>query len=79
MDNPVKQSGTLDSLDQFGIAFEGLIPTMEGWAIGFRCLTCGHVWTAMRSDADFQKAATHCPRVATSKKHTGGAKPGKKS
>src|SRR6185503_3487105 len=29
MDNPVKQSGTLDDLNQFGIAFEGLIPTMD--------------------------------------------------
>ena len=75
MENPVKQSGTLDALDQFGIAFEGLIPTMDGWAIGFRCLTCDHVWTAMRSDADFQKEATQCPRVATSKKHA--AKPKK--
>ena len=74
MDNPVKQSGTLDGLDQFGIAFEGLIPTMDGWAIGFRCLTCEHVWTAMRSEADFQKAATQCPRAATSKKHLGKKK-----
>ena len=74
MDNPVKQSGTLDSLDQFGIAFEGLIPTMDGWAIGFRCLTCEHVWTAMRSGADFQKEATLCPRATTHKKHTGKSK-----
>ena len=76
MDNPVKQSGTLDDLNQFGIAFEGLIPTMDGWAIGVRCLTCDHVWTAMRSDADFQKSATQCPRVSTSKKHA--PKTGKK-
>ena len=69
MDNPVRQSGTLDSLDQFGIAFEGLIPTMDGWAVGLRCLTCEHVWTAQRSSADFQKEATQCPRLATSKKH----------
>jgi hypothetical protein len=75
MDNPVKQSGTLDSLDRFGIAFEGLIPTMDGWAIGLRCLTCDHVWTAQRGDADFQKEATTCPRAGTSKKHT--AKPKK--
>jgi len=76
MENPVKQSGTLDALDVFGIAFEGLIPTMDGWAIGFRCLTCDHVWTAIRSDAGFRKEATTCPRVSTSKKHAG--KPGKK-
>lgn len=69
MDNPVKQSGTLDSLDRFGIAFEGLIPTMDGWSIGFRCETCGHRWTAMRSSADFQKEATACPKAQTSKKH----------
>ena len=75
MENPVKQSGTLDALDQFGIAFEGLIPTMDGWAIGLRCLTCDHVWTAQRSGADFRKEATHCPRTATSKKHA--AKPKK--
>ena len=74
MDNPVKQTGTLDGLDQFGIAFEGLIPTMDGWAIGFRCVTCEHVWAVMRSDADFQKEATQCPRIATSKKHTGKKK-----
>ena len=74
MDNPVKQTGTLDSLDQFGIAFEGLIPTMEGWAIGFRCLTCDHVWTAVRGDAGFQKEATQCPRLTTSKKHAAKGK-----
>lgn len=74
MDSPVKQSGTLDALDRFGIAFEGLVPTMDGWAIGFRCVTCGHVWSAMRSDADFLKEATECPRA---KKHA--APKGKKA
>jgi hypothetical protein len=69
MDNPVKQTGTLDSLDQFGITFEGLIPTEAGWAIGFRCGTCGALWTAMRSSETFQKEATECPRAQTSKKH----------
>ena len=71
MDNPVKQSGTLDNLNQFGIAFEGLVHTMDGWAIGFRCGICGHVWSAMRTSADFQKEATGCPKAHTSKKHTG--------
>ena len=69
MDNPVKQSGTLDCLDRFGITFEGLIPTQEGWSLGFRCGTCGHLWTAMRSSAEFQKEATECPKALTSKKH----------
>jgi hypothetical protein len=69
MDNPVKQSGTLDCLDRFGITFEGLIPTQEGWALGFRCETCGALWVAARSSSDFQKEATECPKAATSKKH----------
>ena len=69
MDNPVKQSGTLDSLDRFGITFEGLIPTEEGWALGFRCETCGALWTSTRSSSDFQKEATECPKAQTSKKH----------
>jgi hypothetical protein len=71
MDSPVRQSGTLDNLDQFGIAFEGLVPTPEGWALGFRCVMCGHVWALMRSSAEFQKEATECPKAQTSKKHTG--------
>lgn len=69
MDNPVKQSGTLDGLDRFGITFEGLIPMQDGWALGFRCGTCGALWTASRSSQDFQKEATECPKAATSKKH----------
>jgi hypothetical protein len=69
MDNPVKQTGTLDSLDQFGITFEGLIPTEAGWALGFRCGTCGALWTAARSSETFQKEATECPKAQTSKKH----------
>ena len=74
MDNPVKQSGTLDSLDQFGITFEGLIPGQEGWELGFRCETCGALWTAKRSSPDFQKEATECPKAATSKRHQGKKK-----
>jgi len=69
MDNPVKQSGTLDSLDRFGVTFEGLIPSQEGWVLGFRCETCGALWTAARSSPDFQKEATECPKASTSKKH----------
>ncbi len=69
MDNPVKQSGTLDGLDHFGITFEGLIPSQDGWEIGFRCATCGALWTAKRSSPDFQKEATECPKALTSKKH----------
>ena len=69
MDNPVKQSGTLDALDRFGISFEGLVPSEDGWALGFRCETCGAVWSAMRTSADFQKEATECPKALTSKKH----------
>jgi hypothetical protein len=71
MDNPVRQSGTLDALDRFGIVFEGLVPTPGGWTLGFRCVTCGHVWTAMRSSAEFRKEATECPKAQTSKKHIG--------
>ncbi|MBI3855861.1 MAG: hypothetical protein HY293_09250 [Planctomycetes bacterium] len=69
MDSPVKQSGSLDALDQFGISFEGLMPTMDGWAIGLRCQTCGYGWNVVRSSTDFQKEATGCPKAATSKKH----------
>ncbi len=69
MDNPVKQSGTLDALDRFGIEFEGLIPIQEAWALGFRCTTCGHRWSSMRANPDFQKEATECPKALTSKKH----------
>lgn len=69
MDNPVRQSGTLDGLDQFAITFEGLIPSPDGWALGFRCETCGHEWSTMRSSPDFQKEATECPKALTSKKH----------
>jgi hypothetical protein len=69
MDSPVKQTGSLDAIDQFGIVFEGLVPTEMGWALGFRCETCGALWTAQRSSADFQKEATECPKASTSKKH----------
>jgi hypothetical protein len=69
MDNPVKQSGSLDGLDRFGISFEGLIPTQDGWALGFRCETCGALWASQRSSAGFQREATECPKAATSKKH----------
>ena len=69
MDSPVKQTGTLDALDQFDVTFEGVIPTQEGWALGFRCAICGALWTAVRSSADFQKEATTCPKAQTSKKH----------
>jgi hypothetical protein len=78
MDNPVKQSGTLDALDQFGITFEGLVPSEAGWALGFRCQTCGEIWIAMRSGPDFQKEATTCPKALTAKKHLGKG-PSKKS
>jgi hypothetical protein len=69
MDSPVKQSGTLDALDRFGITFEGLIPMQDGWELGFRCETCGALWTSKRSSPDFQKEATECPKALTSKKH----------
>lgn len=74
MDSPVKQTGSLDAIDQFGISFEGLVPTEMGWALGFRCETCGEIWATMRSSADFQKEATVCPKATTSKKHLGKKK-----
>lgn len=79
MDSPVKPFGTLDYLDQFGIEFQGLVPTPEGPALAFRCETCGHTWSLMRSNPEFQKEATECPKAQTSKKHTGKAPPRKQS
>ena len=71
MDNnrPVKQTGTLDALDRFGIEFEGLVPSENGWAVGLRCVVCNHRWTTMRTRVEFEHEATECPKAATSKKH----------
>ena len=71
MDKPVKQSGTLDYLDEFGIEFEGLAPSEEGWLICLRCSVCGHPWSSVRTSPEFEKEATECPKAHTSKKHTG--------
>lgn len=78
MDSPVKAVGTLDYLDQFGIVFEGLIPTPEGPALGLRCTICGHAWVVFRASSEFPKNATECPKSHTSKKHTSKS-PGKKA
>jgi hypothetical protein len=71
MDNnrPVKQTGTLDALNQFGIEFEGLVPLEDGWAIGLHCLVCKHHWITMRARVEFEHEATQCPKSQTSKKH----------
>ena len=71
MDNnrPVKQTGTLDALNQFGIEFEGLLPSDDGWAIGLHCLICKHRWTTMRTRVEFEHEATQCPKSQTSKRH----------
>lgn len=80
MDNnrPVKQTGTLDALDQFGVEFEGLVPSDDGWALALHCIVCNHRWTAMRTRVEFEHEATQCPKSQTSKKHHAGKGPEKK-
>ena len=81
MDNnrPVKQTGTLDALDQFGIEFEGLVPSEDGWAIALHCIVCNHRWVTMRTKLEFEREATECPKSQTSKKHQAAKGPDKKS
>ena len=79
MDRPVKQTGTLDALNQFGIEFEGLVPSEHGWAIGLHCVICHHRWTTMRTNLAFEREATECPKSQTSKKHIGAKGSDKKS
>ena len=82
MDNnrPVKQTGTLDALNQFDIEFEGLVPSEDGWAIGLRCIVCNHRWITMRTKLEFEREATECPKAQTSKRHQAANKrPDKKS
>jgi DNA-binding transcriptional LysR family regulator len=54
---------------QFGIEFEGVVPTEEGWAIALHCIVCKHRWTTMRTRLEFEREATECPKAQTSKKH----------
>ncbi|MBV8880178.1 MAG: hypothetical protein JO332_09460 [Planctomycetaceae bacterium] len=79
MDRPVKQTGTLDALDRFGVEFEGLVPGDQGWMIGLRCFVCNHRWTTSRTRMDFEREATECPKSQTSKKHIGIKGSNKKS